>query len=268
MRDNFGNYWVGVGFDIEDESAAAVESFLSRASITDPTQVAAVTALAIAAAQHGWWEKCDLVYPFVGGNATAHAQNLKSANFTITWNGAVTHNANGVTGTGAANVYGDTNYMPDGSGQMLQNSTHCGFYRRTLGNEAAYCGCTESGKELKAGRLVSPLETAIVVAVNDANSTEGGLSTSLAFSIIVRNDSARKHIFTGGVDKSISRVSSGLPSAPKTLFILCNNNNGTPANFSSANLAGFTAGIGMTLAEYVTMAADWQTFQTALGRQV
>lgn len=42
----------------------------------------------------------------------------------------------------------------------------------------------------------------------------------------------------------------------------------SPAAMTNANLAAFTMGDGLTVNEYLIMASDWQTFQTALGRQV
>jgi len=109
-----------------------VDSFVSRSGISDATQIAAVTALVTSARVHGWWDLCDIIYPFVGGTAGTHAQNLKSSSFTITWNGTVTHNANGITGDGATG-FGDTTYIPSSSGQMILDSTHASFYRRTTG---------------------------------------------------------------------------------------------------------------------------------------
>src|SRR6185295_17394845 len=121
-----------------------VASFIDRAGITSAAQIAALNTLVLAAKTNGWWDKCDLIYPFVGGTAQAHAQNLKSESFTITWNGAVTHDANGITGDGATG-YGDTGYVPSSSGQVTLNSAHLGIYRRNAGtNNRVYAGASNA----------------------------------------------------------------------------------------------------------------------------
>jgi hypothetical protein len=99
-------------------------AFFARASITDPTQKSAVTAMVRSLKSAGLWTSFYALYPFVGGNATAHAQNLRSASYAITWTNAPTHNANGITGNGTTQ-YGTctgltgNSVVPHLSGQTL-----------------------------------------------------------------------------------------------------------------------------------------------------
>lgn len=241
-----------------------VVSFVDRAGITDAGQIAAVRALYVSAVQNGWWDKCDLIYPFVGGNATAHAQNLKSSSFTIAWSGTVTHNANGITGD-AATGYGNTGYIPSSSGQITLNSVHVGIYRRTeSGIARRYYGAFIPAVACAIALQQGAAGVARLIANDDLMDNASG--TVLAFIAGVRNDSANKHVFSGAVDTSLARASTAIPSV--SLYVLAHNNNGPAAQFTGANLAGMTVGSGITFAQYEAMRDDWQTFNTSLGRQV
>lgn len=246
---------------------APAHSFIERAGITNATQIAAINQLVVSAQDHGWWDKCDLIYPFVGGTAASHAQNLKSSSFTITWNGTVTHDANGITGNGTTG-YGVSGYIPLSSGQMLISSTHVGLYRRTAGNlNGAYCGCRSTSSNRLLIQLDPTVNTSVRFAVNDSGSTTTAVLTSLGWLSSTRNESANKILLTGGADQSFA-VAAGTKS-PALFHILATFTQGVGAQQpSSVNLAGITAGSGITFSMRQVMSSDWQTFQTALGRQV
>lgn len=250
--------------DRASRASGPVSSFVDRAGITDATQLAALTTLFTNAFLNGWWDKCDLIYPFVGGNANAHAQNLKSSNFTITWNGTVTHDANGIKGNGSTG-YGATGYNPASSGQLTLNSVHLGAYIRSepTGSTGCYLGSSDGTNFLNLHNGAIALR--FRYSVNDTV-LQNQVITSLAFSVCNRIDAINKHLFNGGVDNSSAQASSAIPSV--ALYVLARNVSGAAANFGNANLAGATAGSGLTFAQYQLMAADWQAFNTALGRQV
>lgn len=247
---------------ISQAEADPVADFISRAGITDPTQIAAVTDLYNNSVLHGWGAKCDLIYPFVGGTAQAHAQNLKSAQFTITWNGTVTHDVNGITGDGASG-YGDTGYVPSSSSLLTLNSAHLGIYRRTVGtNFRTYSGIITAGTFIAITRGFSNFTATINAAAGGTSVT----SAVLRWSVGSRIDAINNHLFHNGVDTSTASASTIVPNL--LLPVLALNSSGVVGSLSNSNLAGLTAGAGLSFAEYVVMAADWQTFNTALGRQV
>jgi len=241
-----------------------VASFIARGGVTDPVQISALNTLVLSAQSNGWWEKCDLIYPFVGGTAVAHAQNLKSTQFTITWNGTVTHDANGITGNGTTG-YGNTGYSPAmGPGWSL-DSAHLGFYFRNNGGGASVYGGADSGTvRANIGRPPFPATSAFG-SIND-NAGDGYAGLSLAWRMMSRTVSTTKHLFSGGVDNSTARASTSVINFP--CFVLANDVSGVAGQFSSVNLAGMTGGAGISFAEYTAMAVDWQTFNTSLGRQV
>lgn len=231
-----------------------VADFIARAGITDQTQIDAVTALHAAAVDHGWWDKCDLIYPFVGGTTLSNAQNLKSAQFTITWFGDQNSN-NGAVGNGVS-AYGDTGYIPSTSSLLTLDSAHLGIYRGSVGsNFRTYSGVVEFS-----------FNKGFTTFLTNINSSASASSTSavLGWSVGSKIDAANVHLFHDGVDTSAVAASTSVPTF--SLFVLALNSSGVASAFSTSNLAGLTAGAGLSFAEYQLMAADWSTFNAALGR--
>lgn len=255
------------------EIDAIVDDFAARAGISDQTQLDALTDLVASARANGWWDLCDLIYPFVGGTAAAHAENLKSSSFTITWVGGVTHDANGVTGNGT-DGHGTTAYFPNSSGTIQLNSIHASAYVRTVltggryfvgshdavGNGASFAATNTNNR--RGGRM------------NDATDTIFTNAVGINLSALARTDSASKRRYRywdgltpGTTQQQIIAVNSvGISTA--ALYVLARNNNGVADLFTDANLAFITVGSGITFDQFLIMQSDIQTFQTALGRQV
>jgi hypothetical protein len=132
----------------------AAASFFVRAGITNSSQKLAVNAFVLSLKAAGAWANMHAVYPFVGGTSNSHAVNLVSANYTITWYGTVTHDANGITGD-AATGYGDTGYSPT-NGLMTTSSAHFSVYQRLAANTFFP---TQPGDAGKAGFFLGSVGT-------------------------------------------------------------------------------------------------------------
>jgi len=92
-------------------AASAVQIFISLGSITDINQISALNTLYTDLNSYGLWSKIQVLYPFVGGTATAHALNLKDATqYPITFTGSIVHSANGVSGTASLNASFSSTY--------------------------------------------------------------------------------------------------------------------------------------------------------------
>lgn len=248
-------------WDSISQGAGPVGSFVERAGITDPVQIVALQALFTNAVTHGWWDKCDLIYPFVGGTALAHAQNLKSSSFTITWAGTVTHNANGITGNGTTGI-GDTGYNPTSSGQIALNSAHLGCYVRSI--PALLRGLIGAQVGADFLRLNSATPAGAMQVRANCGTSSAVTSVNNAFVALSRIDAANQHLFRSGVDNSFAVASLAIPNMTVVVLAFAL----PAAGASAANIAGATAGSGLTFAEYALMAADWQAFNTSLGRAV
>ncbi len=111
------------------------QDFITRAGITDQTQKDAINELTLAlkaietSGGSTVWDDLEFFYPFVGGNAAAHAENLIDSSLTITWAGTITHDANGIKGSGSGS-YGDTGYI------VTSGSCSYGVYTRSGGTSA------------------------------------------------------------------------------------------------------------------------------------
>jgi hypothetical protein len=75
------------------------QAFFVAGNITDFTQQTAINYLIDNLKNEGLWTKMKVIYPLVGGNATAHALNLKNiSQFPLTFSG-ITHSSGGISGT-------------------------------------------------------------------------------------------------------------------------------------------------------------------------
>lgn len=249
------------------QTSPPVASFIERAGITDPTQIAAVEALYASAVFHGWWDKCDIIYPFVGGTALAHSQNLKSASFTVTWFGTVTQDANGITGNGTTG-YGATGYLPGTSG-MSVNSCAFTTYLRTHPAPATVKNAHGSRSLAGATQAISLsfASTGWLMRVHGQINVAGDTTTVRLVGACRYSATNVRRLVNGVVTDSALAV-TGLSNCE--LLILAQNNCalGTQDGLSDVNLAGITFGSALDAADLLVMSSDWQTFQTALGRAV
>lgn len=100
-------------FGVDPDAA----SFVARCGGLTAVQIAAVNRFVLMLKELGLWQKLVACYPFVGGTAAAHAQNLMSASYVISWFGGLTHSDLGVKGNGSTG-YGDTGVPGDSTGAM------------------------------------------------------------------------------------------------------------------------------------------------------
>lgn len=248
------------------------QAFFAAANITDSTQQNAVNTLVTALKTNDTWSKYHVLYPFVGGTASTHSYNLKNPSlFQITWSGTVTHNANGITGSG--NGAGNTGYTPSTSG--------------TLGNNhlAVYCRTNKTA--------ANQVEMGAIVGSTAATWSEWGLqlkdgSNNFFPSLLAGNfvdypsvsntDSRGLHVATRANTTTVQAYKNGVSVLNATqaqtflnggsIRILTTNRNGTNERWSVANLALASIGTNITSTEVANDYAAIQAFQTSLGRQV
>jgi hypothetical protein len=109
------------------------QAFITAASITDPTQQAAINTLVVDLKGYSIWTKFKAIYPIVGGTASQHKYNLKDprdldAAFRLTFATGWTHSANGMLPNGA--TYANTFFKPSTEG-LTYNNNHLSYYSRT-----------------------------------------------------------------------------------------------------------------------------------------
>ena len=252
-----------VGFD------ADAQAFFTAATITDATQKSAVDGLVKSLKGSNLWTNMIALYPFVGQTSGKHAFNLKNpATFTITWNGTVTHDANGVTGNGTTGYGAVPLDFTTAIGQQARSNFHFAVYNRvTTPTDAGAFG---------GGRNVSSIgfgltREAASVGVRGAMNTLGpnaivNVSTDLRGIMILNrfNDEAAFDIYTRLGNTSTSSTTASVPTTNP--FLMAYNYNGSASSFSTANLAFASFGWGYSADQLATLAIIVNNFEVALSR--
>lgn len=250
----------------------ATSAFITAAGITDPTQINAINRLVLNYKGQGnlnssvdLWADTDVIAPLVGGNATAHRVNLKTATNVITFFGGITHNANGITGNGA-NGYGLLTIAPN---SLSQNNNRIGGYLRSDTGAASFVGLIgatdasfTNGLNIEISKTGSTLLT-----YNNTSFKTSSIANRTGLIGINRTISNNYKEFRNGILlRTITENSLSPINLPFT--ILANNNGGFPIRFSPENVAFYSLGNGLIDSNVLLEYQIIQQFQTDLGRNV
>jgi len=267
MNKKLINWWIG-----SSQTDSDAEAFFTAAGITDATQKSAVTTLTLALKQNSLWTKFYAIYPLVGGTATTHKWNLKDprdldAAYRITWVGTQTHASTGVLSNGTTG-YGRTFFTPSTNGFSSSNGA-IGYYSRTNDNSSPQydmgsCSAASANNVIVISRYntgnaifgVGTSTFACAVAVADSLGFYVSSRVSATNTSGYKNGSLIKNIADGGTQ----------PAVP--IFLLCLNNNTTPAFFSKKECAFAFISDTLSDSEVATLNTLVQSFQTTLGRNV
>jgi hypothetical protein len=233
--------------------------FFTAASITNAGQKLAIANLISALKAAGLWSKLFALYPFVGGNATAHAQNLLSASYPITWAGGITHDPNGVTGNGTTGTGLCTGL--GGVSAMTVSNASIGVYARSdgsSGNRLALGAIAGGNAIVLRPRHSDAFDFAIGTLVNS------GPSATTAVGLKGFSSNGTIHAYERGSDIGTSRAATGTKPAAEIYLLSIDG----AQDFSTANLAAAYAGAYLTAPENATLNEIIQDYQTALGRNV
>lgn len=242
------------------------QAFITAASITNPTQRSAINTLVKDLKAAGIWTKCTAIYPFVGGNSTAHSFNLVNTSlYQITFVGGVTHSANGIQGNGT-NGYANTNLL----GNVLpQDNNHLSLYIRTnIQDTAAFdIGTAVSGTRVLGFRSRKFDDT--IDAYNNTLTIMNGANTnSQRFQLYQRTAANASAYYRDNIlINSSSAASNG--TIAFNIFICTTNISGTPQAFYTTRQYAFASmGQSFTTQERTDYNNIVNNFQTQLGRNV
>jgi hypothetical protein len=252
---------------------AALGRFVTATSITDVQLKASLDSLIINARNHGWWNLCNAIYPFVGGSAETCKYNLKDprdddAAYRITWHGNVTIDDGGGISTGG---YGDTHIVPTSA--FTLSSNHLSYYSTTDAFDTASvdAGCSDGVHDiqlriycgLNQGWYLAGISQAPYVTNQGLRGWFLGTRTgsSPSESALYKNGSRI------GLGSANSMNVEGLPGS-YSIALLNFNNAGIYTKSSNRKCAFATIGSGIDSAMAVQMYTDIQSFQTQLGREV
>lgn len=248
-----------------DEDAIA---FLSAASITDSTQMYAVSRLVKRFKDVGVWSKMFAIYPFVGGTSTTHKYNLKDprdldAAYRLVFSGGWTHASTGATPNGSTGI-ASTFLVPSSSSLQL-NSTHVSYYSRT--NDALNAieiGATSTNTFIE---LYCRWNDIFYGFVNQFSFTSLASNTdSRGYFSISRTASNALSLYRNG--SSVKDATNGSTSLPTNQITIGAVDELGTVYYSTRECAFATIGLGLTASEESNIYTIIQEFQTTLSRQV
>ena len=247
-----------LGFD------AAAENFFTRSNITNATQKTATNQLVLDLKAASLWSLVTVLYPFVGGSAASHAENLISSSFPITWAGGLTHNSGGVTGNGTTG-YGNTGIAPTAFGTNSNIGLTTYPCRTDVPDDTVeiVIGVSETGaaNTRLAVNWVNTFRNAMIanVAANTVTVTAGTWTLTIS-------GTAAKTYYNGA--EIATGTGTGEIAGTQPIYILALNQAGVVTFFSRQRMAMAALHSGLDATQAANLRTAVQTFQTTLGRQV
>jgi hypothetical protein len=252
------------------------QAFITAASITNPTQQAAINQLVVDLKGYSIWTKMRALYPFVT-DKTVEADiksqmkfNLKDprdldAAFRLTWHGGGTWTANGYNPNGI-NGYANTYFAPNGI--LAYNNNHLSYYSRTNTTAVYDIG---SGDGTGA--------TNLDLFLRRSGDTAGYDSGNFATNRNTFSNSDSRGFFNGTTVSTNSKYfKNGVNQNTKALSVSSVSSfNMYLGGFNESNISTFygnkqiafaSIGDGLTDTEAANFYTAVQAFQTALSRNV
>lgn len=218
--------------------------------------------------KYGIWNKIIAYWPIMVGTAANHKLNMKDPRdtdsaFRLTFFGNLSHSPTGMKGVSGG--YADTHVIP--SANLLLNDCHLCFYARTAGSLSSI----EMGSAAAGGPYtLLQLKYTNSWFYGDVNqTTEDGVLNPfpVGFHLATRTASnVKKLMIEGKVLLNGVAVSTGLNS--RSMFLMCQNNNGTAGFFTTRECAGAGVGYGLTVTEAFIFSQIVKGTNTILGRNV
>jgi hypothetical protein len=246
------------------------QAFITAASITNPTQQAAINQLVVDLKGYSIWTKMKALYPFCGGSASSHKFNLKDprdldAAFRLVFSGGWTHSSTGATPNGT-NAYADTKFKPSVS--LSTSSAHFSKYNRTndlVGNKVdGILDIPTSGSFFQQNYSAANGVIGEIASVASYTQTDTrGLFTmsrtaTNAFKVFKNSSSVATNTNTISI----------IPVSLNFYIGARNDGAGVQSFYNSYQCAFASLGDGLTDTEAANFYTAVQAFQTTLGRQV
>jgi hypothetical protein len=233
------------------------------------SRVDALNNLTWALVVSGIWDKCQVIYPFLGGT-TVNAQkwNLKDvrdldAAFRLAFTGSgFTYSESGVSSSGTAGTFGNTFFTPS-TNLASANSAHLSCFINsipTLDNSIIIGSFSGAGSStFQVGRISASVTFGNANSANASYMSGGTVTTG--FWHVNRSGSAASSMYKNGIKITTSTASASAPNVQTYLF----NRNGS-LGASTGRLAFVSFGSSLTDEEARILAIIVQAYQTNLGR--
>lgn len=241
-----------------DSDAAA---FIAAYSITDPTQKAAINTAVTSLKAGTLWGKGEVILPYVGGNATAHRGNLKTATNGVTWFGGITHNSSGVIFNGSTG-YGDVAFALS-AGNALDRS----FAHSVKNNPPTQSGWSGNfNGSVVFGVQFNEIGGFRIEAVGVNNLLAVG--TLVPYGVVVNSITSNTSGKIYKNDASLIYTNASVGSTPNSgnMFTGALSNSGSPILYNARTVDFEYYGSGLTALEATELIGIINTFNTTLGR--
>lgn len=237
------------------------------------TELDALNNLVVGLVVNGIWDKCNAIYPFIGGTAATNKFNLKdprdvNAAFRLNFVGGWTHTANGSQGNGTTG-YADTFLTP--STTLTLNDTHLSIYSRTstVTNFQRDIAAFFSGTN--PCMSIGTSTGAIIADQYDFNQRLSvSISSAQGFFHANRSTSTMHKMYINGKNSGNTTTTNTQTLTTINLYLAAANQTPSlpPTAFSNKQYAFASIGASLTDAQAHNYYVLVQRFQTALGRQV
>jgi hypothetical protein len=212
----------------------------------------------------GIWTLLDWCYFLAAADSQAALLNWKAASFDATIVNAMAFAADdGFTSDGSTS-YLTTGWVPSTHGvNYTQNSASFGAYSRTnaAANGQQIMGAGTMQMDARRGSGVCRVQ------VNRNTNTDLAITSSLGLIVGDRPDANNQGAYHNGTSLGTAALtSSGVPSV--AVLLGCRNNAGTPADFSTRQLAFAFAGASLDSTKQAALATIVEAYMDAVGAGV
>jgi hypothetical protein len=243
------------------------QAFLTAAAITDPTISGAINTLVVQMKADNIWTKMKAIYPLVGGTDNTHKWNLKNPTdsdpaFRLTFNGGITHDANGITSNGV-NGYAET-YLND-IVDLASDNKSISMYIRNVLTIGSPMGLIDAFGQV-SNRFYPEYTGNDYSTLGLSQSSRSIAGNQMGFFTMSKSAAGSFKYYRPGTS-SITVSSADEPNFFCTYYLLASKNT-LGAEFSEANLAFASIQEALSDSEEANFRAAIQTFETTLSRNV
>jgi len=252
-------------FDIPSGSEPSIDpdaqAFITATGITDPTIETAINTLVVDLKGFSIWAKLDVILPIVGGSATSHRYDLKSATTKVSWIGGITHNSTGVKFNGTTG-YGDVSWQAPN----LYDRTAVEWTKDVVLGIEGWNGIFSGavfGMQLR--KIGANLET-VSVGLNTLGAINQISSFGIRASVVESSGTNGGKHYGGSGLLYQATPSSNPPASTYNYFVGALNASGSPIIFGQQTQQFYAFGNALDATEVANLNTAISTYQTALGR--
>jgi len=232
---------------------------------------------------NGTLELYDTIYPFVGGTLASHKYNLKTtevnldtdAAFRLTESGTVTHSKDGVQSDGSTGYF-DTHMTPEvvwdatlmrGTLMVYSPTADPANSRTAIGGSRGMSGEASCGIAVTNWKCSASINGGVTI---DGSPLPYNTPLGVIFGTRGSSTNMTLHItnVTGEYTDENTSLEPSLPPLGASVFMLASRQNSSAVSFHTGVISLAATGKPLTSAQMTADAAVFQSFQTALGRNV